>query len=146
MGFLNSRSLGVGFLSFEVTADIQLHVHSPVEIPYLNADGMIKETVLLGSSKEIILNTMEVYNHPSLNKITKDERRCRFLHELTDLGKSLKLYEFYSFSTCKIECTFAIHLKLCNCSNHFLVPEGNFCFFFENSISKFTTLCTHDNA
>lgn len=95
-----------------------------MEIPYQSADGMIRETVLLGSNKEIVINAMEVFNHPNLYKISYDERRCRFLHELTTLGQKLKLYEFYSFSTCIVECVFAIHLKFCNCSSHFLVREG----------------------
>ena len=116
--------MGVGILSFEVTADIQLHVHSPVEIPYQTANGMIKETVLLGSNKEMVLNAIELYNHANLFKVNYNERQCRFPHELTDLGQMLRLYEYYSFSTCIVECVFATHLRLCNCSHHFLVKEG----------------------
>ncbi|XP_023292748.2 sodium channel protein Nach [Lucilia cuprina] len=123
--YASNRIVGVGYLTFEVTTDVQLYVHSPVEIPFQSADGMIKETILLGSNKELVINAMEVYNHPNLNKINYEERRCRFLHELTVLGKELKLYEFYSFSTCTVECVFAKHLRLCNCSNHFLVKEDS---------------------
>lgn len=121
---MNNRDVGVGLLTFEVKEDIQLLIHSPVEIPHQTADSMIKETVLLGSNKEMVLNVMELFNHANLYKINYNERRCRFLHELTDLGRRLRLYEFYSFSTCIVECIFATHLRLCNCSDHFLVPEG----------------------
>lgn len=122
--YINNREVGAGFLTFEVTADIQLFLHSPFEIPFLTAEGMIRETVLQGLNKEVVINAMEVYNHPSLDNIDMEERKCRFFSELTELGRHLKLYSFYSFSTCVVECAFSIHLKFCNCSNHFLAKEG----------------------
>lgn len=111
-------------MTFEVTADIQLFLHSPFEIPFLTADGMIRETVLQGWNKEIIITAMEVFNHHSLSSIDMTERKCRFSNERTELGRHLELYSFYSFSTCIVECAFNIHLKFCNCSNHFLAKEG----------------------
>ncbi|XP_005178919.2 sodium channel protein Nach [Musca domestica] len=123
--YINNREVGAGFLTFEVTADIQLFLHSPFEIPFLTAEGMIRETVLQGLNKEVVINAMEVYNHPSLDNIDMEERKCRFFSELTELGRHLKLYSFYSFSTCVVECAFSIHLKFCNCSNHFLAKEGS---------------------
>uniref|UniRef100_A0A1I8NTF7 Uncharacterized protein n=1 Tax=Stomoxys calcitrans TaxID=35570 RepID=A0A1I8NTF7_STOCA len=125
VAYINNRRAGAGHLTFEVTADIQLFLHSPFEIPFLTADGMIRETVLQGWNKEIIITAMEVYNHQSLSTIDMDERKCRFFTERTDLGSYLELYSFYSFSTCIVECAFSIHLKFCNCSNHFLAKEGS---------------------
>ncbi|CAD6995088.1 unnamed protein product [Ceratitis capitata] len=122
MKFANSRETGPGFLKFDASADIQLHIHPPTDIPLAFFEGMIRETVLLGSSKEIIINIMEVYNHPSVYQLSLDQRRCRFINERTDWGAQVDLYDFYSYSTCVIECGLTAQLQYCNCTSHFLAP------------------------
>lgn len=120
--FASSREIGPGFLKFDTSADIQLHIHPPIDIPLPYFESTIRETVLLGNSKEIIINVMEVYNHPSVYQLSLDRRRCRFSNERTDWGLEVGLYEFYSYSTCIVECGLKAQLEHCNCSSHFLTP------------------------
>ncbi|XP_011193697.1 pickpocket protein 11 [Zeugodacus cucurbitae] len=122
MQFASSRETGPGILRFDASADIQLHIHPPIDIPLHFFESTIRETVLLGSSKEIIINVMEVYNHPSVYQLSLDQRRCRFSNERTDWGLEVGLYEFYSYSTCIVECGLKAQLEHCNCSSHFLAP------------------------
>ncbi|XP_037944013.1 pickpocket protein 28 [Teleopsis dalmanni] len=116
----NNRETGAGHLKFDTSADIQLHVHPPIEIPFLFSEGMIHETVLLGTVKEIVLNVMEVYNDATVYHLALDQRRCRFVNELTNWGQRLGIYKYYSFSTCVVECAVALQLEHCNCTSHFL--------------------------
>ncbi|XP_067618352.1 sodium channel protein Nach isoform X2 [Eurosta solidaginis] len=120
--FANNRATGPGHLKFDVSVDIQLHIHSSNDVPVPCYAGMIRETILLGSTKEIIINVMEVYNDDSVAQLPLDQRRCRFSHETTEWGRKLGIYEFYSYPTCIVECGLALEMKYCNCSNHFIAP------------------------
>ncbi|XP_054747422.1 pickpocket protein 11 [Anastrepha obliqua] len=120
--FASNRETGPGNLKFDTSADIQLHIHSPIDIPLPFLEGMIRENVLLGSTKEIIINVMELYNHESVYQLSLDQRRCRFSHERTTWGHHVGIYDFYSYPTCIVECGLAAQLQHCNCSSHFLAP------------------------
>lgn len=89
----------------------------------MNADGMIRETVLLASDKEIVCKIMEVANDESINDLSMEERQCRFSNERTLLGNQMDIYPFYSFSTCLMECMILIQMEYCNCSSHQLVAD-----------------------
>ncbi|ALC46396.1 CG31065 [Drosophila busckii] len=121
--YKNNRQTGAGHLKFHAAADIQLHVHAPIDIPFPFAEGMVRDTVLLGSYKEIILNVIEVYNHESVNELSPEQRRCRYSNE--HLPEGLGLYEFYSYSGCIIDCTVAKHLLYCNCTSHFMAMSSS---------------------
>ncbi|XP_036325013.1 sodium channel protein Nach [Rhagoletis pomonella] len=121
--FASNREIGPGNLKFDTSANIQLLIHSPIDIPLLSFESMIRETILLGSSKELIINVMEVYNHASVYQLSLDQRRCRFRHERTDWGRNAGFYDYYSFPTCIVECVLVAQLQHCNCSSHLLVPS-----------------------
>ncbi|XP_034484372.1 pickpocket protein 11 [Drosophila innubila] len=122
--YKNNRITGAGHLKFHAAADIQVHVHAPIDVPFHFAEGMIKETVLLGNYKEVILNVIEVFNHESVEELSYEQRRCRYSHEHVE--ERLGIYEFYSYSGCIVECTVSLQLLYCNCTSHFMaVPSKN---------------------
>lgn len=98
-------------------------MHPPIEIPFLFSEGTLRETVLLGTIKEIIINVMELYNDVSIERLEPERRRCRFSKELTEHGKRLGLYESYSYSTCIVECMLSIQMMHCNCTSHMLAVD-----------------------
>ncbi|XP_030371786.1 pickpocket protein 19 [Scaptodrosophila lebanonensis] len=124
--YTNNRMTGAAHLNFIAAADIQLHVHAPIDVPFHYSEGMIRETVLRGNFKELVLNVIEVYNHESVLDLTMDQRRCRYAHERTNISQQVGIYEFYSYSGCVVECTVALQLRHCNCTSHFMaVPSKN---------------------
>ncbi|EDV94458.1 sodium channel protein Nach [Drosophila grimshawi] len=122
--YKNNRITGAGHLKFHATADVQVNVHAPIDVPFQFSEGMIRESVLLGNNKELILNVIEVYNHENVEELSNEQRRCRFSHEHVE--QRIGIYEFYSYSGCIVECTVALHLLYCNCTSHFMaVPSQN---------------------
>lgn len=89
--FINNRQTGPGLLKFSVTEDIQIHVHPTNEIPYLLSEGVIRETVLWGASKEIIFNIVEIVNDPTVKLFSPEHRNCRFINELKEHGFSKEI-------------------------------------------------------
>ncbi|XP_043651445.1 degenerin del-1 [Drosophila teissieri] len=120
--FTNNRMTGPGHLSFHAAADIQLYVHAPIDVPYQFSEGMIRETVLLGHYKELILNVIEVHNDESVQDLSMEHRRCRYGHE--HVPERLGIYDFYSYSGCVVECTVLLQLDNCNCTSHFMAIPG----------------------
>ncbi|XP_068155108.1 sodium channel protein Nach [Drosophila tropicalis] len=120
--YMNNRITGAGHLEFHALADIQLYVHAPIDLPFQFSEGMVRETVLLGHYKELILNVIEVYNHDSVQDLSMEQRRCRYSHEHVP-GRT-GIYEFYSYSGCVVECTVALQLLHCNCTSHFMAVPG----------------------
>jgi len=92
---------GPGHLNFHAAADIQLYVHAPIDVPYQFSEGMIRETVLLGHYKELILNVIEVHNDESVQDLSMEQRRCRYGNE--HVPERQGIYEFYSYSGCVVE-------------------------------------------
>lgn len=117
-----NRLTGPGSLSFTVYEDIQIHVHAPNEVPYAT-EGDIKENVFYGSYKEIFISVTEMVNDQSVKDISINYRKCRFPWELNNLN-DLHYYKYYSHSTCTVECSMNIQLRLCNCTHH-LMPKSN---------------------
>ncbi|XP_017130957.1 pickpocket protein 11 [Drosophila elegans] len=120
--FTNNRETGPGHLNFNAAADIQLYVHAPIDVPYQFSEGMIRETVLLGHYKELILNVIEVHNDESVQDLSLEQRRCRYGHE--HVLERQGIYEFYSYSGCVVECTVLLQLENCNCTSHFMANPG----------------------
>ncbi|XP_055847981.1 pickpocket protein 19, partial [Episyrphus balteatus] len=120
--FYASRITGPGNLQFFVSRDVQVHIHPPMEIPYFFSDGVFRETILWGTSQEIIFNVMEIYNDASVLTLSPEKRHCHFS---TDIQSDFKLYRFYSYSTCVVECMRELSIYVCNCTNHFLVADEN---------------------
>lgn len=120
--YTNNRITGPGHLNFHAAADIQLYVHAPIDVPYQLSEGMIRETVLLGHDKELVLNVIEVHNDESVQDLSMEQRRCRFADE--HVPDRQGIYEFYSYSSCVVECTVLLQLANCNCTSHFMAIPG----------------------
>lgn len=99
-----------------------MHVHAPHDVPY-TADGDIKETILYGSVKTIIVALIEMSNEPAVANIHRQRRRCRFPWEgrADDDGDADgRFYRYYSPSTCSVECASRAQMRLCNCTHHLM--------------------------
>lgn len=118
---ISNRALGPGKLQFTAYEDIAIHLHSPHDVPY-TIDGDIKETILYGSVKEIVVSVIEMTNDLSTRELPIETRKCRFYWELTNAGIEA-LYNHYSHSTCTVECSRFAQLKFCNCTHH-LMPRN----------------------
>lgn len=118
---ISNRALGPGRLQFTAYEDIAIHLHSPHDVPY-TIDGDIKETILYGSVKEIVVSVIEMTNDLTTRELPIEKRKCRFYWELTNVGIEA-LYNHYSHSTCTVECSRFAQLKFCNCTHH-LMPRN----------------------
>lgn len=118
---ISNRALGPGRLQFTAYEDIAIHLHSPHDVPY-TIDGDIKETILYGSVKDIVVSVIEMTNDLSTRELPIKTRKCRFHWELTNAGIEA-LYNHYSHSTCTVECSRFAQLKFCNCTHH-LMPRN----------------------
>lgn len=56
----SSRKTGPGLLTFALLEDVQIFIHPPNEVPHAFQDRELKQTVLWGSKKEIILKTEDI--------------------------------------------------------------------------------------
>lgn len=61
----------------------------------------------------------EILNDHGLEKLAVSDRHCRFPHEVPE---NMKAYDFYSHSTCIVQCKIDGHLDICNCTHH-LMPK-----------------------
>lgn len=57
---VSSRKTGPGQLTFALLEDVQIFIHPPNEVPHAFQDRELKQTVLWGSKKEIILKTEDI--------------------------------------------------------------------------------------
>lgn len=115
-----NRVTGPGILSFTTHEDVQIHVHASNEIPN-SIEGDIKENIFYGTDKEIILKITEIVNDHSVKDVAINYRKCRFSWEL-DNQNFESIYNYYSHSTCSVECTMNIQKQFCNCTHH-LMPR-----------------------
>lgn len=116
-----NRQHGPGRLVFTAAEDVTVHLHAPHDVPYTGVDGDLRETVLYGSAKEIVVSLIEMTNEAAVRRVPLHRRRCRFLGELTHAGVD-RLYGVHSHSTCTVECSRLAQLRLCNCTHH-LMPR-----------------------
>lgn len=58
-------------------------------------------------------------NDHDLEKLAISERHCRFPHEVPE---KMLAYNYYSHSTCIVQCKIDGHLSICNCTHH-LMPK-----------------------
>lgn len=78
---ISNRATGPGVLSFTVYEDAQIHMHSPDGIPFINEDGNLKDTVLWGTKKELLVSVTEIVNDPNVIDLNIEQRNCRFPKE-----------------------------------------------------------------
>ncbi|KAG5670156.1 hypothetical protein PVAND_000437 [Polypedilum vanderplanki] len=115
----SNREIGPGRLKMMVTEDIQLFIHHPNDVPFAYGERDLKDTILWGSTKEIVIKVTEIINDDTVHTIPISQRRCRFSHE----NEPNALYDLYSFSTCQTNCYNLAQVKLCNCTHH-LMPRN----------------------
>lgn len=75
-----NRINGPGKLKFEANEDIAIHIHDVNDVPYL-AEGQLRENVLLGSNKELMISIVEIVNDPDVRTIDIENRHCLFPRE-----------------------------------------------------------------
>ena len=58
--FISNRRTGPGVLEFSLLEDVQIFIHPPSEVPHAFQDHELKQTVLWGSKKELILLVQDI--------------------------------------------------------------------------------------
>lgn len=122
--YVSNLETGPGLLQFHSTEDVQVYIHPPLELPTQLTEGVIQETVLWGTKKEIIINIMEIYNEPGVESLNPKVRRCRFPSEL-GVEVDSRFFNFYSASTCVSQCTIVAQIALCDCVSHVVYISDN---------------------
>lgn len=118
-----NHKTGAGKLHFTATEDVSIHLHAPHEVPSF-IEGDIKEKVLYGSVKEIIISVIEMANDPTTIDVSINHRRCQFPWELEVDDRPKSVYKYYDHSICMIRCAEDIQRKYCNCIHHLMPVEG----------------------
>jgi amiloride-sensitive sodium channel len=57
-----NRETGPGKLKMMVTEDIQLFINHPNDVPFAYGERDLKDTILWGSTKEIVIKVTEIIN------------------------------------------------------------------------------------
>lgn len=114
-----NRENGPGKLRMMVTEDIQIFIHHLNDVPFSYSERDLKDTILWGSTKEIIVKVTEIVNDETVPKIPISQRNCKFSWELDDNH----VYDLYSFSTCQTSCYNQAQIDFCNCTHH-LMPRS----------------------
>ncbi|KAF4527876.1 hypothetical protein B566_EDAN016617 [Ephemera danica] len=112
---ISNINTGPGKLKIELTAPVEIHWHSSADVPYFNK--LTAESTLAhpNSLKRRSLAIRETVNEPAVRDVPWQRRRCLYPHE-----GDLKLYKYYSYSACVVECRQLAALRFCNCSSHLL--------------------------
>lgn len=113
-----NRENGPGKLKMMVTEDIQIFIHHPYDIPYAFAERDLRDTILWGSTKDIVIKVTEIINDDTVSKLSMSQRRCRFSWE----KEPVSVYPLYSFSNCQTNCYNRAQMSFCNCTHH-LMPR-----------------------
>ncbi|XP_059611761.1 uncharacterized protein LOC132258450 [Phlebotomus argentipes] len=122
MKLISNRESGPGTLNLFALEDVQIHLHSPNGVPYINTEHDLQETILWGLQKEIIFSTAEIFNDANLEEHDFSQRRCKLTSEAIDAAE-VRLYNIYSYSTCITTCVAEAQLSICNCTHH-LMPKN----------------------
>lgn len=112
------RQNGVGRLRMMVTEDVQLFVHQPNDVPNAYCDHDLRDTVLWGSTKDVIIKVIEKPEDDTGSIVPISNKECRFAWET----EQHTLFNRYSLSTCQTNCYNAAQIKFCNCTHH-LMPR-----------------------
>lgn len=118
-----NHKTGAGKLEFVATEDVSVHLHAPEYVPSL-IEGDIKEKVLYGSVKEIIISVIEMVNDRTTADVSISHRQCRFPWEVVQDDGPKSVFKFYDYSICMIKCAEDIQRKYCNCIHHLMPTEG----------------------
>ncbi|XP_052899905.1 uncharacterized protein LOC128306425 [Anopheles moucheti] len=81
---VSNRATGPGRLEFRVLEDVQLYLHDEFSVPYSYVDRSLRETVLWGTRKEIVIRIIEMENMDTVHELPIWRRNCRFPGETVD--------------------------------------------------------------
>ncbi|XP_021920095.1 degenerin del-1-like isoform X2 [Zootermopsis nevadensis] len=122
---ISNRETGPGTLTIGVVRNVLVCMHSSSDVCTSSHERQKKWNVEFGESWTVLFNVLEIVNDPLVHKIPITRRECRFPEEKPD---HYKLFKYYSYSTCVLECQVLKMLEHCKCINHILYPavSGNF--------------------
>uniref|UniRef100_A0A182FMG4 Uncharacterized protein n=1 Tax=Anopheles albimanus TaxID=7167 RepID=A0A182FMG4_ANOAL len=118
---ISNRQTGPGRLEFRVLEDVQLYLHDEYGVPHAYIDRTLRETILWGMRKEVVVRVIEIENRDAVAELSVERRNCRFPWELAP-DRAAQLYSYYSFSACAVECFARTQRYYCNCTHH-LMPR-----------------------
>ncbi|XP_033610859.1 sodium channel protein Nach [Cryptotermes secundus] len=123
---ISSRETGPGTLTVGVKRNVWVFMHSSSDV-FISIHESNKRWSVLGYGETwtVLFNVVEIVNDPLLQQVPIKRRGCRFPEEIPD---HYKLFKYYSYSTCVLECRAIKMLEHCNCINHIIHPavSGNF--------------------
>lgn len=119
---ISNRETGPGVLQLITLEDVELYLHSTEDIPSKSMDKNLHETVLWGGEKEILFGVEEILNEDDVQHTSVAHRRCQFNWEKI-ANRTEQIFDYYSYSTCMVQCNFEIQLQTCGCVHH-LMPKG----------------------
>uniref|UniRef100_A0A182TBW6 Uncharacterized protein n=1 Tax=Anopheles maculatus TaxID=74869 RepID=A0A182TBW6_9DIPT len=122
---VSNRATGPGWLSFRVLEDVQLYLHDEFSVPHAYVDRSLRETVLWGMRKEIVVRVIEMENKDTVLELPIWRRNCRFPWET--VGDAFERTPVCSFEglTCLTEHSVEIAQarKQCSCLSSCVEPE-----------------------
>ncbi|GLV44091.1 pickpocket 13 [Carabus blaptoides fortunei] len=120
----SNRFLGPGQLSIESLDDVRVFFHAPEDIPFINADPDKRDDVMLGEKYIKQFNVIEIANDDEVRQVPVRKRGCRFPDEPPP---ELKVHNFYSYSTCVVQCHADAQMRFCNCTHHLMPNSRMYC-------------------
>ncbi|KAK9703187.1 Amiloride-sensitive sodium channel [Popillia japonica] len=119
----SNRKTGPGELVIEAIDDVRFYFHAAEDVPFINSDPNHRKDVMLGEAYNITFNVIEIENDENVVYTSVEKRGCRFPNERPD---NLVVHEYYSYSTCIVQCHADAHLELCNCTHHLMPVLGDY--------------------
>nr|XP_015837686.1 PREDICTED: sodium channel protein Nach-like isoform X2 [Tribolium castaneum] len=119
--FFSNRKTGPGALFIQTIEDVRLYFHAREDVPFINSDPDQRKDVMLGETYNISINIIEIENDENVKLLPVEKRKCRFPEEKPG---DLIVHDYYSYSTCVVQCHADAHIDLCNCTHH-LMPVLN---------------------
>ncbi|KAJ8942065.1 hypothetical protein NQ314_010173 [Rhamnusium bicolor] len=120
MSLMMNRKTGPGELWLQTDEDVRVYFHAPEDVPFINSDPDQRKDVMLGESFNISINVIEIENDENVKHLPVRKRECKFPWE----NDGLVVHNYYSYSTCVVQCHAENHIRLCNCTHH-LMPVYN---------------------
>ncbi|BES96240.1 Amiloride-sensitive sodium channel [Nesidiocoris tenuis] len=100
-------------IGFAINGSAKVYLHSEYEVPYLNSLSSDVLNSELHLFKDYWVATNEVENQPEVRGLSLYQRKCRFPDE-----NYIESADFYSYSSCIVDCRRRAQMKLCNCTSH----------------------------
>ncbi|VVC98368.1 unnamed protein product [Leptidea sinapis] len=111
----SSQQRGLGSLSISLSQDTEAFLHSQDDVPFWNMEHDRRITVTGGSHATILFSIVDIVNELEVMLTVPDVRQCRFPDEVPD---NFHGFQYYSYSTCIIQCRIQAQLEICGCVSH----------------------------